>query len=201
MMRVKQAAIHYLPVAVKLISLSRLRVSRLFRAGEGPVFFQTPSPELSLNPAATREGEKLAATNLTNCCTGAKSRRGAAGMPDLIVGGVLTLTLITTLATYTARASRLMIDTRHAQFAVTELANQMDQLLALDDDARDEAISNLKPSTETIDVLHGASLVCQSIDDALGKRIELRLNWNRTGKAKPMRLTGWISPPMTDSAQ
>jgi len=121
-------------------------------------------------------------------------------MPDLIVAAVLTMTLIGTLTTFTVRSGRLMAETRRHQFAVDELSNQLERLLALDSETLDVAIKTLTPSDEASVALPAAVLSAERIDDSFGERIVLSLTWDRGAVATPIRLVGWIKPTPAEAS-
>jgi len=121
-------------------------------------------------------------------------------MPDLIVAAVLTMTLIGTLTTFTVRSGRLIAETRRHQFAVDELTNQLERLQALDSETLDAAIATVAPSEEASVTLPAAVISAEKIDDSLGERIVLSLNWERGAVATPIRLVGWIKPASTESS-
>jgi hypothetical protein len=120
--------------------------------------------------------------------------RTGGAMLDLIVAALLTTTLIGALTTFTVRSNRLMADTRRHHFAIDELSNQLEQLLVLDIEAREAQIKTLRPSDEAAIVLPNAVIAAEIVDDPLGQRIVLSLNWDRGAIANPIRLVGWIKP-------
>jgi len=121
-------------------------------------------------------------------------------IPDLIVAATLTLALIGTLTTCTVRCGRLMIDTRHHQLALDELSNQLERLVAFSEQERAKAILELTPSDEVARVLSKATMAAETIIDASGTRIVLRLNWDRGALATPLKLTAWTKPQPTEQA-
>jgi hypothetical protein len=119
-------------------------------------------------------------------------RRTAVAMFDLVVAAVLTTTLVGTLTTSAIRSIRLMKDTRDQHLALEELSNQLERLIALEDDDRAKALETLVPSDEVKHTLIDAKLEAEVIEDKQGKRLLVSLNWERGGNATPKRLVGWI---------
>ncbi len=119
-------------------------------------------------------------------------RRGTT-VVDLLVAATLLATMITTVMTLTVRGGRLRQQTRQHQLALDELANQLQRLLSLDDDARAASLRELEPSPHLQSSLPGCTLKAETPGD---DRLVLSLNWDRPIDSVPVRLTGW-----TDAAK
>ncbi len=117
-------------------------------------------------------------------------------MPDLIVGSVLVVALLSTVTTFSFRNRRVLKDARHQQLALDEVSNQLERLVGLSDEERLLAIANLKLSDPLLNALPQAKLTSELLDDGNGKRIELAIHWNPIEDAVPIRLVGWIEPPL-----
>ena len=92
------------------------------------------------------------------------------------------------------RSARIWKQTRNHQLAVDELSSQMDRLIALPTDRRNESLKQLVVSPEVASVLPQATLSATKIDDRDGVHLELSIDWQRTGNAPPIRLVAWVDP-------
>ena len=122
-------------------------------------------------------------------------RRQGATVLELLVAAVLLIALISIVAPLTVRAGRLWQESRTYRLAINELANELDRLSLLDDQARSAALSNWQLSPALAHALPDAKLTGETLDDEHGKRLKLSINWKRIGDPAPLTLIGWIVPP------
>lgn len=120
-------------------------------------------------------------------------RHGVALLETLIAAGAV-LTMLGVVAPLVIRSARLWKQTQHYQFATDELSGQMDRLLSMSADDRNDALEQLSVSPAIQDVLHEATLIGKRVSDIDGTRIELSIDWQRVGPAKPITLVAWIDP-------
>lgn len=122
-------------------------------------------------------------------------RRAGSTVTELLVAAVLLIGLISVVTPLAVRSGRLWQESRSYQLAINELANEMELLTALDDATRASTLAQWQPSQELLEVLPGARLTGESLDDADGRRLKLTLHWNRPNDAQPLTLVGWLGPP------
>ncbi len=121
-------------------------------------------------------------------------RRGLC-MTELLVAATLLIGAMSFLGPLSVRSGRLRQDARHYQSALEEASNQIEQLTALPDDERSAALTELAPSKEAQAALPNPQLSAETIDDADGLRLVIRIQWDRLGQAEPLSLMAWIKPP------
>jgi hypothetical protein len=102
------------------------------------------------------------------------------------------------LATLSFRSGKLWQDSQHYKLAVDELTNQLELLTLLSETALDEALTNLEVSPAIQATLPNAQLSGRKLDDELGTRVVLEINWDRLGKPEPLRLVGWLDQSTED---
>ena len=122
-----------------------------------------------------------------------RHRRGFT-LTELIVSATLLMATVAMIAPTSFRNGRLWIDVRQRTVAIDEMTNQVEYLIALDDDAREAAIAELQVSPHAASVLRNATFTAEEKVDENGRRIELSLNWDRLGDPDPIVLVGWIDP-------
>ncbi len=128
-----------------------------------------------------------------------KSRAGLT-LVELMVAATLIVSGLTMIGKLTVTSGRMWQQTRQEQVALEELSNQLERLLALPPDQRDEAISELAPSAFAAERLQEATITARTFADSAGQRLELQINWNRHTPAKPLMLVGWIDAVDSESA-
>jgi len=129
----------------------------------------------------------------------ARDRRGLF-LTELIVAAGILVVVMSVVTTLTVKNARLRQDARHYRLAVDELSNQLDRLTSLDEASRQRALENLSPSPQIEDALPNPALKAETITDADGKRLVLRLSWDRPGKRMQVTLVGWINPLPTETS-
>ena len=120
-----------------------------------------------------------------------QNRRGATIL-ELIVAAVLISTMISVAAPLTIRISHLSRDSQQLQLATDEVSDQLERLVMIPDDRLEPELDSLKISSHIAEILPDANLTGEVIDDELGRRIRLRLDWQRRTKAPPVTLIRWI---------
>jgi len=128
-----------------------------------------------------------------NGCFSPNRHRGFTVL-EVVVAAVLVLALLSVTAPLIIQTGRMWQQTRHHQLAVDELAGQLDRLVSLPADRRDAALGSLTVDPDVARSLTGASLGGEVIDDDDGRRIRLRLQWQRRGDPPPIHLVAWIDP-------
>jgi hypothetical protein len=108
------------------------------------------------------------------------------------VASSLLITATTLVATSAVGSQRLYRLEQQNRVAVDELSNQLERLTLMQDDELENALNELEVSDWASRSLNGAVLSAISIDDAQGIRIELSIQWDRTGTAAPLTAVRWV---------
>ncbi len=116
-------------------------------------------------------------------------------MTELLVAATLLIGALGLIGPLAVRSARLQQETRHYQAALLEVSNQLERLTALAQKERTEALAELTLSPTARDALPNPQLSAETIDDSEGMRLALEIQWDRPGRAKPLRLVAWIKPP------
>lgn len=120
---------------------------------------------------------------------------------ELIVAATLVVSGLTVIGKLSVSTGRMWQQTRFEQFALEELSNQLEHLLALPAEQRDVALSQIVPSDLAISRLPDPVITSRLLGDQAGQRIELQISWNRVGPSKPMSLVGWIDVSDSESLE
>lgn len=120
---------------------------------------------------------------------------------ELIVAATLVVSGLTVIGRLSVSTGRMWQQTRFEQFALEELSNQLEHLLALPAEQRDVALSQIVPSDLAISRLPDPVITSRLLGDQAGQRIELQISWNRVGPSKPMSLVGWIDVSDSESLE
>jgi len=122
-------------------------------------------------------------------------RRRGFTMTELTVAATLLVGIVSVITPLAVRSGRVQRDTRCYLAALDELSNQLDRLTALDSQLLPEALEQLAPSAYIRGVLPSPELSGEVMSDGDGRRLVLRLSWDRPGDAVPLTLVGWLAPP------
>lgn len=117
------------------------------------------------------------------------------------MAAALLVTILSVVTPLAVRSGRVRQDTRRYLLAVDELSNQLDRLTALDRQHLPAALQRLAPSPCARRVLPSPELSGEMMSDEDGRRVVLRLSWDRCGDALPLTLVGWLDPPAVDGEQ
>lgn len=119
-------------------------------------------------------------------------QRSGLTMTEIIVSVVLLATVMSLVGTLCFRVNLIWSDVDHHRVAVNELSNHMEVLTLMKPEQATTAIKSLKPSQFCSRVLKSPVLSGEILEDELGSRVVLRLDWNRPTKSLPTELSGWI---------
>ncbi len=130
------------------------------------------------------------------------NKRNGTTLTEMIVAATLMASTMAIVAPLTVRTDRLWQDSRRHQLVMDELSNEFERLATLAPLQRERAIAELAPSDHLQASLPSATLTAETIRDADGTRLLLSMNWDRTGKPKPITLVGWLdSMPSMNATQ
>lgn len=123
---------------------------------------------------------------------GGPGRRGGTSLTEVVVAGVLLTSTIGLVGTGVLAVRRLVHQGQQSRIAARELSNQLELLTMTQPPELDRIGEDLRLTASINDHLPGAQMQAELIDDALGKRVLLSLDWDRIGNPPPMRMVGWI---------
>ena len=113
---------------------------------------------------------------------------------ELVVAATLLVSVISVVAPLAVRSGRLWQDSWHYRVALDEACNQLERLTSLETAARIAALDELTPTDHARQALPNATLTAETVSDADGSRVIMRINWDRSGAATPLTLIAWIDP-------
>jgi len=122
------------------------------------------------------------------------ARRGGFTITELIVAATLLVVSMSVVASLTVSAGRLRQDARHHRLALDELSNQLERLTSLDKTSRVNALAELAPSPQMLELLPNPVISAETLSDESGTRLVMHLVWDRLGKGNPVTLVGWVDP-------
>lgn len=114
-------------------------------------------------------------------------------MVETLVAIVLLTVTVSIIAAMSVRIHHIWKEISHRRVAVAELNNQLEPLTRLPLAELDQAIKNLQVSDACLSILSEVTLEGETIEDPLGARVTLRINWQRKVPGKPLQLSGWVS--------
>ena len=125
-------------------------------------------------------------------------RKNGTTLTEIVVAAVLVSSMASLIGSLVVRSGRMWQETRHVQFAMDELSNQLEILTSLDAKTLQSKLDSLTISNEFKSTLPDARLSGKLIEDEFGRRIELNLNWQRSVPALPVTLVGWVGTHTSD---
>lgn len=140
-----------------------------------------------------------------------RNTRDGATLVELLIASVVLVSAMSFITTMCFHTNQVWKRIAHQRVAVSELSNQLDHLTLLSVEEAQEAIANLSPSPQCKQTLTSPKLAAQLVEDAIGTRIELQLDWDNQIPSRPVKLSGWIvdfeqstaadqSPPNSNSS-
>ena len=130
-----------------------------------------------------------------------RPERKALMTTELLVAAMLLVTVMSVVATLAVQSGRLWQGSQHYRIALDELTNQLDRLTSLEPEQLETALAELAPSAQASQALPDVALAAETVTDADGQRLILRIDWRRCGNTKPLELTAWINPLPSASSQ
>ena len=113
-------------------------------------------------------------------------------MVELVISAMLLVTVMTFVTTLSFSINLVWKDIGHHRVAAGELSNQLESLTRLPLQEARVAVASLEPSELCRRTLKDPELSGQLVEDNLGTRVELSINWNRRNPGKPVQLVGWV---------
>ena len=119
--------------------------------------------------------------------------RTGTSMVEVLVAAAMLLVVMSFVSTAIYRIDLVWRDTARQRAALNELSNQLEQLTLLSPEQLPAAIESLAPTRMIGETLPGAQLSGELIEDSLGTRVVLRLDWHRKHPGNPVELAGWVT--------
>jgi prepilin-type N-terminal cleavage/methylation domain-containing protein len=128
-------------------------------------------------------------------------RRRGFTLIELLVSATLLVSIFALVTPLAVRTGRLWQECRYCRLGLDELADQLDRLRSLDQDALASALEHLVPSEPIRAALPNPRLTAEILADRDGTRLVLRLSWDRSPRAKQIMLVGWLDPLPTGDTE
>jgi len=119
-------------------------------------------------------------------------RRDGLTFIELVVSAMLLITIMSFITSICLQTSLIWKDIGHHRAAVNELSNQLERLTRLTPDEARQALGSLQPSAVCSRTLNKPQLSAELIDDNLGLRVVMQIDWKRRNPGKPVELVGWM---------
>ena len=126
-------------------------------------------------------------------------RRRGVTMVELVVATGLLVAVMCFVTSLCFRIDSVWKDIGYHRVAVNELSNQLELLTRLSPEEAREAIGSLAPTTVCARTLRDPTLSGEIIEDSLGVRVVLQIDWARKHPGKPVQLVGWLRPGVFQS--
>lgn len=127
-------------------------------------------------------------------------RRGITAI-ELVVSAILLISVMTFMTTLCFRINLVWKDIGHHRVAVGELANQLESLQRMTFQGARKAIDDLQPSEICQQSLQNPELTGRLLEDELGNRIVLQINWTRRHPGQPIELAAWMPTELNASVE
>ena len=127
-------------------------------------------------------------------------KRNGLTLLECIVAAGLLVVAVAASGKLSMSAGRIWQQSRYHRLALEELSNQLEVLRAVPATERDEQLQTLRLSELTEQTLPNPSLQGKVIDDDLGQRIKLTLQWDRFQERASLDLVGWVMPPASSTS-
>ena len=114
---------------------------------------------------------------------------------EILVSVVIICATATVVTSLLFKCGMVWRDVSQHRVAVHELSAQLEELTLMEASSVAERIEQLKPSAICSQRLPDAKLSGELIEDNLGVRVELSINWKRVVESKPVVLCGWLIEP------
>ena len=111
---------------------------------------------------------------------------------EILAATVILCATVTVVTNLLFKCGMVWRDVSQHRVAIHELSAQLEELTLMEADSVAEKIGQLKPSAICAERLPEAKLTGSLVEDSLGVRIELSINWKRAVESKPMVLCGWL---------
>lgn len=125
----------------------------------------------------------------------ASARRNAFTMIELVVAASIMIALMSVVTSLTFRIHKVWQDTNQQRIATWAVSSELERITSLPTDEIAATLDELAASEELQNLLTAPEWSGDFIDDELGPRVALRLNWKRRHPGVPLELVGWLLDP------
>lgn len=144
------------------------------------------------------ETGRLRQLRIAHCRHG---HRGGFTMVEMVVSAVLLITIMSFVTSLCFRIDLVWKDIAHHRVAVGELSNQLEEITRMSTAQARAALVSMTPSAICEQTLSSPVIVGELLEDELGNRVVLQINWERRHPGKPVELAAWLAPPVGDQAE
>lgn len=118
--------------------------------------------------------------------------RNAFTMIELVVAASIMIALMSVVTSLTFRIHGVWQDTNQQRIATWAVSSELERITSLPLDDIATTLDELEASEELQHLLTEPEWSGDLIDDELGPRVALRLDWKRRHPGKPLELVGWV---------
>ncbi|KLU03367.1 putative transmembrane protein [Rhodopirellula islandica] len=113
-------------------------------------------------------------------------------MIELVVAASIMIALMSVVTSLTFRIHGVWQDTNQQRLATWAVSSELERITSLPTDEIATALDQLQASAELQNMLPEPEWSGEFLDDELGPRVALRLNWKRRHPGIPLELVGWV---------
>ncbi len=134
------------------------------------------------------------------------SSRSGFSLLEMFVAGTILTVILSALGPTVYWLQRAQKASEQQQFAVLELANQMERVFSVDGSVTTESLKTLSLSSSASEILADAALTSRLTGSGIDRKLTLSLTWSdSTGQTvEPKQLVAWlpeiIEQPATETA-
>ncbi|WP_037199617.1 type IV pilus modification PilV family protein [Rhodopirellula baltica] len=118
--------------------------------------------------------------------------RNAFTMIELVVAASIMIALMSVVTSLTFRIHGVWKDTNQQRIATWAVSSELERITSLPWAEIATALEELEASEELQNALTEPEWSGDFIDDELGPRVALRLDWKRRHPGTPLELVGWV---------
>ncbi|MEO9593873.1 type IV pilus modification PilV family protein [Rhodopirellula bahusiensis] len=126
------------------------------------------------------------------------SSRNAFTMIELVVAASILIALMSVVTSLTFRIHQVWQDTNQQRIATWAVSSELERITSLPLDEIEATLDELEASEELQNLLSDPEWSGDFLDDELGPRVALRLDWKRRHPGTPLELVGWVLDTDTD---
>jgi Tfp pilus assembly protein PilV len=130
--------------------------------------------------------------SLSPCNVSQQMNRSGVVQLEVLVAGILLLVLASLLPSLGFHLSRIHKESLQYQIAVQTLANELERLRSIEPTASSRDLERLQLPAYASRRLPNATFQAVALQDDLGTRVKLSLQWDRVGKPPPVEMVGWL---------
>ncbi|MEP1643129.1 type II secretion system protein, partial [Rhodopirellula bahusiensis] len=106
--------------------------------------------------------------------------------------------LMSVVTSLTFRIHQVWQDTNQQRIATWAVSSELERITSLPLDEIEATLDELEASEELQNLLSDPEWSGDFLDDELGPRVALRLDWKRRHPGTPLELVGWVLDTDTD---